>query len=310
MRRVGSRESVPVGVRSAGVRKNFYRRTRPQTGEPFYDVEWSLAQAEDAALPIVRQLSRRWPLDWEDKGKVETFFALQHLRGPAFKAWHEAHVASMGEALRADPVVVATPPAGMSPEEAVERYIEHLMSDTYRAVRMFGIVRAVGTLFASMHWTLVEFANPCLVTSDHPVVVWPLGRGPERPRANDLSAGVVDTLEVFVPVGPASLLLMTWLNDEDPREPIRGEGRHMSTANAFVIANADKQWFHEPEVAPWVAKGVRDPLSADLVDHYGYDVAQRSQRRQEADAHAQAVIEAGLSNDPIPMVTVSRVPPR
>ena len=76
----------------------------------------------------------------------------------------------------------------MSPEKAVERYIaERLTTDTYRTVRMLTITRAVGTLFSSMHWTLVTFARPRLATSDHPVVVWPPAWGARhRPIANDL----------------------------------------------------------------------------------------------------------------------------
>jgi hypothetical protein len=42
-----------VSVRDAGVRTDYYRRERPGTGEAIYDVEWSLAQGEDAALPVI-----------------------------------------------------------------------------------------------------------------------------------------------------------------------------------------------------------------------------------------------------------------
>src|SRR4051794_28253581 len=44
MRRPGTTQSVLVGVKDAGVRTNFYRRARPETGETIYDVEWSLAR--------------------------------------------------------------------------------------------------------------------------------------------------------------------------------------------------------------------------------------------------------------------------
>src|SRR5947208_3904833 len=53
MRRVGGSVSQVIGIRDAGVRKNFYRRDRPATGETIYDIEWSLQQAETAALPII-----------------------------------------------------------------------------------------------------------------------------------------------------------------------------------------------------------------------------------------------------------------
>jgi hypothetical protein len=76
MRRVGSDQSVVVGVRDVGVRKNFYRRARPATGETIYDVEWSLQQAENVAIPIVADIAVHWPLGNEDKAKLAQFFAL------------------------------------------------------------------------------------------------------------------------------------------------------------------------------------------------------------------------------------------
>jgi hypothetical protein len=194
----------------------------------------------------------------------------------------------------------------MSAEEAIDRYVQHLTGDTYRATRMLSLVRSVSTVFSSMHWTLVNFRKPRLATSDHPVVVWPLDRGHERPRPNDLNAGVIDTLETFVPLGPSFLLLMTWLNDADPLVAIGGEGQHIATANSFVIANADAQWFHEPDAHPWVANGARKPLSADLIANYDWRVAEHSSRRHEAAKQCEAVVEAGLSNEPLPIVTVSR----
>lgn len=121
MRRVGSTEATIIGVRDAGVRKDFYRRTRPSTGESIYDVEWSLQQAEQAAIPLIREVGNRWPLVDEDKGKIGQFLALQHLRGTAFKAWHERHTARIAADLRADPKTWGTPPQGMSHEVAIER---------------------------------------------------------------------------------------------------------------------------------------------------------------------------------------------
>jgi hypothetical protein len=306
VRLVGSQNPVLVSVRDAGVRSDYYRRERPGSGETIYDVEWSLAQGENVALPVIADLPARWPLTNEDKAKVGQFMALQHLRGPAFRAWHEKHIADWAADLRADPAAHAIPQPGMTPEATVERAIEIMESDTYRATRMLSLVRSVGVAMSSMHWTLVSFTQARLATSDHPVVVWPLRRGAARPQANDLDAGVLDTLEVLFPVGPAHLLLLTWLHDEDTPHPVVGEGRHISTANAFVVANADKQWFHEPGVQPWIANGTRSPFSAELVNNYDRSVADSSPRRAEARKHVMAEVAAPLSNDPVSMVTVTR----
>jgi hypothetical protein len=162
MRLVGSESSVLVGVRDAGVRSDYYRRERPGTRETIYDVEWSLAQAENVAIPVIADLPGRWPLTNEDKAKIGQFIALQHLRGPAFRAWHEKHIADRAAKFRADPAAHANPQSGTTPEAAIEKAIEAMETDTYRATRMLSLVRSLGIALSSMHWTLVSAATPGL----------------------------------------------------------------------------------------------------------------------------------------------------
>jgi hypothetical protein len=301
MRLIGRERSVPAGVLDVGVRTNFYRRERPKTGEKIYDTEWSMQQAENAALKIVRSLASRWPLSNEDKPRVAQFFGLQHVRGPAFKAWHEEYNRPKVDALRNDPVGTTVPTPGVSPEEAAAKGAQHYTSDTFRLVQMLKNARSVAVAFGSMHWTLVSFTQPRLVTSDQPVVVWPLSRGRAKPCPNELNTGVTDTLEVFVPITPGLLLMMTWLDGPDRPDVISGAGRHISTANAFVVANADVQWFHELGVEPWLAAGARDPLSTNLIPNYDVDVASGSTRRWQGAVLAEAQARAPLSNDPLSM---------
>jgi hypothetical protein len=297
-----SEESVTTSVRNVGVRSNFYRRERPKTGETIHDVEWSIEQLETAALPVISSLPSRWPLGAEDKARVAQFFGLQVVRGPAFKAWHEQYVQPTIDAVRSDPVATTVPGPDESPEEVAHKLIGHVSSDTYRLVEMVKTARAVAVALGSMHWTLVRFARPRLVTSDQPVVVWPLSRGRARPCPNNLDAGVTDTLEVFVPFGPDLLLLMTWVGGPDNLGVISGANRHVATANAFVVANADAQWFHEPGVEPWLAAGPRDPLSAGLIPGYGVEAASASRRRQDVAALVSAEARAPVGNQPISML--------
>ena len=309
MRRVGVSGSRIVGIRDAGVRKNFYRRERPSTGKTIYDIEWSLQGAETAALPIIAELPARWPLDLDDKGKVGQFFALQHLRGAAFRHWHEEQVAAVLDDVRANPEAALKPHPGRTTTEVIQELEVAVTSDTYRLTKMLKLVRSVGIVFASMHWTLVEFARGRLATSDHPVVVWPIrGATDRKPRANDLHAGVVETLEVFAAIGPAHLLLMTWRDEKSVGAPVVGKGRHLATANAFFVANADTQWFHEPQVDPWTARGRRAPLGRELLAAYGVSEARTSQRRARARDLANAEARRDLSNDSVQIVSDEGLP--
>jgi hypothetical protein len=151
MRLIDRERSVPAGVLDVGVRTNFYRRERPKTGEKIYDTEWSMQQAENAALKIVRSLASRWPLSNEDKPCVAQLFGLQHVRGPAFKAWHEEYNRPKVDALRNDPVGTTVPTPGVSPEEAAAKGAQHYTSDTFRLVQMLKNARSVAVAFGSMH---------------------------------------------------------------------------------------------------------------------------------------------------------------
>lgn len=306
---VDGSEAKEISVRNAGVLKNFYKRQRPGTGETIYDVERSLQDTETVALPIIADLPARWPLDLDDKNKVGQFFALQHLRGMAFRRLFEDHIASVLDLVRADPEGTLEPHPGRTTTEVIEELETGITSDTYRLMRMLKIVRSVGVVFTSMHWSLVEFDKGGLVTSDHPVVVWPIGGAAgRRPSANDPAVGVLETFEVFVPVAPTHLLLMTWRVEKSIGTPVVGQGRHLATANAFVVANADTQWFHEPGVNLRTTRGHRPPLAAELLDGYGLSEAQGSDRRATARTFASVEMRRELGNDPVQVVSEDRLP--
>jgi hypothetical protein len=77
-------------VENVGTRFRFYRRDRPKDGTPIDDIEWSLAQGEDAATPILRTFGEKWPLTLEEKGQLGELFAFQIVRGPRWMDEYEA----------------------------------------------------------------------------------------------------------------------------------------------------------------------------------------------------------------------------
>jgi hypothetical protein len=169
---------------------------------------------------------------------------------------------------------------------------------------MLKAARTAATIICSMHWTLVAFPKARLACSDHPVVIWPLHRLSAAPCANELEAGLLESVEIFFPIDPRHLLLMTWQYAQDATAPQVGLGKHAMTANAFVVANAHAQWFRAPGDAPWIAKGKRKPISELLVPGYDFAVAAHSPSRAMAGDLARAEAAAPLGNDPISVVSV------
>jgi hypothetical protein len=307
MHRVDSDFTAPISVREAAVHKNIYTRTRPD-GTVIYDIEWSLSQAEDGALPLVRQLASRqlWPLDAEIKAKVGGFFALQLLRVPRWMDWYTQRIATTHEEIRARGITsrggIVLPSSFVN--RAGEEVQQTLQTDTARLLRMLHMVRKLGSIFASMHWTLIHFDEHFIATSDHPVVPWGhdilFGRPePVQPQ------GLIDTLEVRLPLSCDAALLLTWINDEDYR--LHGTEDQAARFNAFTVASAQHQWFHRPGSTPPLAQGLQRPISlCGTWNRYDPKAAERSPRRAKLNEWLQPLIGVEDEDQDLHVVSVKR----
>src|SRR5438477_10792711 len=112
------------------------------------------------------------------------------------------------------------------------------------------------TILASMHWTLVEFASSVIATSDHPVVLWPLSVRSRAPQPTRIGVGVLECSEIRLPLSSRHVVLMTWADKRDHDDVrVPGSRYHASNFNAFTIAQADRQWFHLPDMTPPIGSG-------------------------------------------------------
>ncbi len=208
MRRLGGSASQVIGIRDAGVRKNFYRRDRPATGETIYDIEWSLQQAETAAL------FRSLPASRGDGHSISKTKARSASSSPS-SIYGVPHFGggTRDRLLRCSTRCAQScrdleAASGRTHAEVIEELETQLTSDTYRLTKMLMLVRSVGIV--SRFDALVTWSNSIggrLVTSRTIPLLCGLcaNRRPGRPSRNELDAGVIDTREVFVPVGPAHL---------------------------------------------------------------------------------------------------------
>jgi Protein of unknown function (DUF4238) len=288
-------------VEKVGTRKHYYRRKRPRDGSYINDIEWSLSELEAGAAPALRTFEERWPLDDDDKSKLAHLFAYQLLRGPRYKEEYQVLAErTMSEFRKRDDV------RALSPEQRAA-FEEDVLGDSHRLTRMLIMGMTLTSVLASTHWTLVEFPSDVLATSDHPVSVWPGGaaRTPQPTRL--LGAGVVDCIEYRLPLTPRHGILMTWSEmADDEATRVRGSHHHAMNFNAFTIANADRQWFHLPDVSTPRAAGKIRPLSPQLVPGYSAEAAHASHRRARTRAYAEEKKDRDLSDREIMRVKVSR----
>lgn len=259
-------------VDKVGWRKREYERTRPKTGKRISDVEWSLSHIEDKAPAILRSIRELWPLNAEQKGVLAELAGYQVVRGPRWTEWHNRYVEKQ--------VAEYKQLLDLTSEES-EALTQHLQSDTNRLVKMLDLGVRLASIAGCMHWSLIEFEEPNLATSDHPVDVWPVHATSRKPEAST-SEGMLNALEIRLPLTPTTALLMTWPDDHDISNTLGGARQHAAHLNAFTIANADREWFHLPDTDPPVATGGRRlPLSAELMPGYGTHHVDGSVRRTE-----------------------------
>jgi Protein of unknown function (DUF4238) len=283
MLRVDDKPPVgPISIDDAGVRQRFYRRFRPD-GTPIYDIEWSLSVLEDAVGPLLPHVREGWPIPCiEIKAALAEFFAYQFVRGPRWKKWREEVAREAADEFRRNPEPVLHNGIWIPASQRQINYTEDkLLSETEWLTRMMVIANRLITAFGSMRWHLIEFAEPLLAISDHPVVAWPIESQWRRPEATPAGLGVRNFLEVRAPISPTLGLLMTWQESPDHVQIFQGSEELAANLNAFTIANADRQWMYMPGTEVPIADGFLDPVSKELITGYGASEVERSEVREQ-----------------------------
>lgn len=285
-------------VRKVGTRKRMYSRHRPRDGSRIDDVEWALSQLENH-VESVRQADQRFPFSREDRSVIAEFAASQHVRSPKWalpnKETHEALMAEIetNGLLPSDPIVNEVTKPGL------KRNAARLGTDTALLATMQRWIYVTKTVFYAMHWTLVRFARPVLITSDHPIVLWPATEEPRRPTAGT-GVGLLNTLEVRYPLTSHLCLLMTWRNEPDALEIVAGNREKAQNINGFTKAQAEDEWFYLPGTTPPMPDEHSRllPMSMLLYPHYGIDQVNRSRRRDAAATAARQMQREPLKKNP------------
>jgi hypothetical protein len=285
-------------VRKVGTRKRAYARHRPKDGSRIDDVEWALSQLENH-IESVRKADQRFPFSREDRSVIAEFAASQHVRGPKWAQQNkENHEALMTEIetsglLPSDPIINEITKPGIKRNEA------QLGTDTALLATMQRWIYVTKTVFYAMHWTLVRFERPILITSDHPVVLWPATEEPRSSTAN-ASVGLLNTLEVRYPLTSQLCLLMTWRDEPDAPEIVPGNREKAKNVNGFTRAQAEDEWFYLPGTTPPMPDEHSRllPLSMLLYPHYGIGQVASSRRRDAAATAAHQVQREPLKKNP------------
>jgi hypothetical protein len=273
-----------ANVTKALVEKDFYGRQRPD-GTHSSDVEAAMSAIESRAPGVLREIEHRLPLTLNDKGLLAEFFALQAVRGPAWRDWHRTKVAEMVTEYRSTRVMQLPSgivlPLQQRDIDAVESFY---LGRTETLKQMLELIPKVATVMGCMHWVVLEFEDDLVATSDEPVVQWPLRSVVRRPGGPGLGIGVRSTLEIRVPISARRAVVMSWVDEADADAIVPVGPEAATNLNSFTRSQSRRQWVHHPDVAVEVSAEALPALSLQLhAGAYSSERAIRSQRRAHAD---------------------------
>jgi hypothetical protein len=100
--------------------------------------------------------------------------------------------------------------------------------------------------------------------------------------------GPLSALEIRVPIAPDAAILMTWVDRSDETD-VRMRPLTAGELNAFTIAQADRQWMHQPGTEPAAPVGIFAPASRLVERSYDRAAALRSARRTAAQQFIERV---------------------
>jgi len=278
----GAPACVIMNIRDAGTRPRFYRRTRPD-GTEIDDIEASLSYIEDAIRPVFDELIAGAPLDQAKKGVLAQFLGVQMVRGPAFFDERTNLLTPLLSGLsEQDLTPRALREAGGNVDVARRRVTDAYLHSTQQLTTMLTTATKMASVIGSMRWQLLQFDGPVLAFSDHPVVVWPWDAWTILVPFAAPQLGPLGSFEVRAPLAPDLAVLMTWVDEPDRAGRVRAREEAAEEINAFVVAQADRQWMHRIGAKPPIGQGPFKPLARIFETGYSRRTVEHSARRQFA----------------------------
>ncbi len=223
-----------------GKRKSIYLTEPDADGIRGRELEDHFGEIETKALPLLKSLDERWPIDSTDeRGKIAEYLAIQLLRTPAW-----LHTLDRNSRASAD--------AYQAPKWVPDHIVAAARKDAPLRRNQFdaamGLKALIGTMFASMRWTLLRTSSPLIASSDQPLVAVPFD--PETPTGPVLRSGIKSIEEVRLPISCERVLLLDWYDALDGQRPATIPRDAVRTINFATIEQADIHWFHRPKRDP------------------------------------------------------------
>ncbi len=276
--------SYTANTENVAAHRDFYARI-DWDGQRSQEVERSLEPIESVVPPLLREISDRWPLPPSLKSDVAEFVAVQTVRSPGLRAFDRLQSRRSFDEQRLRLLADRR-----SVDVAVK--LEHLRSQqsivdapAFRHQRMLALIEKAASVYASMHWALLEFEQGSLGISDQPVVALPAGRTLYLPGSLNFDAGLLHAEEVRFPISPTSALLMSWADAPDARGEMDAE--IAANLNAFSRAQTFRHWMYRLDTEPRLAEGHLPLIAEQVYSGFRHGAYQASRRWKVTNSNIQ-----------------------
>jgi hypothetical protein len=257
------KKRFPTDIRNACVQTDYYA---VETGNGrTQEVEKLLSGIEsDAATAIERMLSGKFPPSPEDRAAVAMFIGFQCLRGDEAREGYEQITDTLAKMMLANTtrqglIESFRKREGRDPTDeeitAEKRLVSNLDGVVIKPHQnasiktMLEIAPEIAEYMTQRGWLLVDHGEPCLLTSDTPVVKWskPTGPGAHWGR------GWATADEIQMPLSPRHSLVLA--RNEEIEDSVFELGRKRGPAlgaemNKLVAYSARRWIFHHPGMDP------------------------------------------------------------
>ncbi len=280
---------------TVGIRTDFY--ADPELAAK---AEKALNGYETRGLDALRRIESGWPLErgsgYLDRLSVAGLVAVHMVRNPSFRHYLDR--------LRVANVERTLAEGTLGGPEAEEKFIAESSSERFAVEHFLSLIPKTASLIASAHWTLVEFPDRLLATSDQPVTIVPiLPDGMRAPVDAAPRGGILFAEEFRFPIDPKHALLFTWAEGRDTPVVPTGSDDLAAELNRAVVSQADREWFHHPQRRPTtlplsgVPTGSCVPVARRLMTWYGPKAAAESLRRRAAAERLDVMIEKEITTE-------------
>jgi hypothetical protein len=288
-----ARRKSPAAV---GWRREWWGADDPQLNAR---CEQECAKIERLLPGLLTGIEDRWPLTSDERFGLSMFISLHVLRTPAFLKWLQGTRAASLEDYR-----------DQLNAHKFEKFKTLMLSDGEQARRIFSMINKISTILVCMHWTLLRFDEPLLITADQPVCPFPIIEDEEdHPIKAMPEGGWINTTEVRFPLTPRLALLATW-HWSDPQPPITGTWEQAVNLNAAVREQADRHWLYSPQRLPALPPAIfREPVTSftpiatRVLPGYSVAAAKESKLRDGAQKEIDKLVE-GRDSKTVTMITL------